>query len=94
MSYLGRINLTFLDKYLITASLRADGSSKVLQKVNQWGVFPSAALAWRLSDEAFMKGTQDWLSNLKVRLSYGTAGNNRISSGLMYTTYTMAGKYR
>lgn len=48
-------------------------------------------MAWRLSDEAFMKGTQDWLSNLKVRLSYGTAGNNRISSGLMYTTYTMAG---
>ena len=90
LSYLGRINLTFLDKYLITASLRADGSSK-FAKGNQWGVFPSAALAWRLSDEAFMKGTQDWLSNLKVRLSYGTAGNNRISSGLMYTTYTMAG---
>ena len=79
-----------MDKYLLTVTVRADGSSK-FAKGNQWGVFPSAALAWRLSDEAFMKGTQDWLSNLKVRLSYGTAGNNRISSGLMYTTYTMAG---
>lgn len=79
-----------MDKYLLTVTVRADGSSK-FAKGNQWGVFPSAALAWRLSDEAFMKGAQDWLSNLKVRLSYGTAGNNRISSGLMYTTYTMAG---
>ena len=90
LSFFGRVNYTLMDKYLLTVTVRADGSSK-FAKGNQWGVFPSAALAWRLSDEAFMKGTQDWLSNLKVRLSYGTAGNNRISSGLMYTTYTMAG---
>ena len=90
LSFFGRVNYTLMDKYLLTVTVRADGSSK-FAKGNQWGVFPSAALAWRLSDEAFMKGAQDWLSNLKVRLSYGTAGNNRISSGLMYTTYTMAG---
>lgn len=90
LSFFGRANYTMMDKYLLTVTVRADGSSK-FAKGNQWGIFPSAALAWRMSDEAFMNNTKDWLSNLKVRLSYGTAGNNRISSGLMYTTYSMAG---
>lgn len=90
LSFFGRINYTLMDKYLLTFTVRADGSSK-FAKGNQWGVFPSAAIAWRLSDEEFMKPAQDWLSNLKLRLSYGTAGNNRINSGLMYTTYTLSG---
>ena len=70
-------------------SVRADGSSK-FGKDNRWGIFPSAALAWRMSDEEFLKGASSWLSNLKARLSFGTAGNNRINSGLLTTTYSMA----
>lgn len=89
LSFFGRVNYTLADKYLATFTLRADGSSK-FAKGNRWGYFPSAALAWRMSDEAFMKSTSKWLSNLKLRLSVGTAGNNRISSGLLSTTYSMA----
>lgn len=89
LSYFGRINYTMADKYLATFTLRADGSSK-FGKGNRWGYFPSLALAWRLSEENFMKGTNSWLSNLKLRLSVGTAGNNRINSGLLSTTYSMA----
>lgn len=89
LSYFGRINYTIADKYLATFTMRADGSSK-FGKSNRWGVFPSLALAWRLSEEEFMRSTSDWLSNLKLRLSFGTAGNNRIKSGLITTTYSMA----
>ena len=89
LSFFGRANYTILGKYLFTATVRADGSSK-FGEGNQWGVFPSAAAAWRMSDEKFMSGTSQWLSNLKLRLSYGTAGNNRINSGLISTTYSMA----
>ena len=89
LSYFGRINYTLNDKYLATFTLRADGSSK-FGKDKRWGWFPSLALAWRISDEAFMKSTSSWLSNLKARLSFGTAGNNRINSGLLSTTYSMA----
>lgn len=89
LSFFGRVNYTLMDRYLFTVTVRGDGSSK-FAKGNQWGVFPSAAFAWRLSDEKFMKSTQGWLSNLKLRLSLGTAGNNRINSGLIYTTYTLA----
>lgn len=90
LSFFGRVNYTMMDKYILTATLRADGSSKFASD-NRWGYFPSAAFAWRISDEAFMQNTEEWLSNLKLRLSYGTAGNNRINSGLMYTTYSMTG---
>lgn len=76
LSYLGRINLTFLDKYLITASLRADGSSK-FGKGNRWGYFPSASVAWRMEQEEFLKEV-DWLNQLKVRVSYGVTGNQSI----------------
>ena len=87
-SFFGRLNYTINEKYLFTATLRADASSK-FAKGNRWGYFPSAAFAWRMSDEKFMKNAQDWLSNLKLRLSYGTAGNNRISSGLIDPTYAL-----
>lgn len=90
LSFFGRVNYTLMDKYLLTVTVRADGSSKFADG-NQWGLFPSAALAWRMSDEAFFDSTREWLSNLKLRLSYGTAGNNRINSGLLYTTFSMAG---
>lgn len=74
----------------MTFTMRADGSSKFASG-NQWGYFPSLALAWRISDEAFMRNSQEWLSNLKLRLSIGTAGNNRIPSGSLETTYSLAG---
>lgn len=89
-SFFGRLNYTMKDRYLLTATLRADGSSRFTSG-NQWGVFPSVALAWRINEEAFMENAQDWLSNLKLRLSYGTAGNNRINAAYMYTTYALAG---
>ena len=89
LSFFGRINYTLADKYLMTFTLREDGSSK-FGKGNRWGLFPSLALAWRMSDEKFMKGADKWLSNLKLRLSLGTAGNNRIPSGMLSPTYGVA----
>ena len=81
-SYFGRINYNYKEKYLLSATARADGSSK-FAKGNRWGFFPSIAAAWRISSEPFMKGAEKWLDDLKLRLSYGTAGNNNISSGLL-----------
>lgn len=86
VSYLGRANLSILDKYLITASLRADGSSKFI-KDNRWGYFPSASLAWRMEQEEFMKDIS-WLNQLKIRLSYGVTGNQSINP---YSTFSMYG---
>ena len=86
LSYLGRINLSFLDKYLITASLRADGSSK-FAKGNRWGYFPSASVAWRMEQEEFLKDV-DWLNQLKLRVSYGVTGNQSINP---YSTFSMYG---
>lgn len=90
LSFFGRVNYTLMERYLFTVTFRADASSKFAPG-NQWGFFPSGAFAWRISDEPFMKSASNWLSMLKLRLSYGTAGNNRISSGLLYTTYSMSG---
>ena len=89
LSFFGRINYTIADKYLATFTMRADGSSK-FGEGHRWGVFPSLALAWRMSEEKFIKDIK-WIDNLKARLSFGTAGNNRINSGLIATTYTMSG---
>lgn len=86
VSYLGRANLSILDKYLITASFRADGSSK-FAKGNRWGYFPSASLAWRMEQEEFMKNIS-WLSQLKIRVSYGVTGNQSIDP---YSTFSMYG---
>ncbi|MDO4309887.1 MAG: TonB-dependent receptor [Prevotella sp.] len=86
ISFLGRINYTLLDRYLFTFTMRADGSSK-FSEGNRWGYFPAAALGWRISDEPWMAPTQKWLSNLKFRVSFGTAGNNRIGSAMYETTY-------
>ena len=82
VSFFGRANYDYKGKYLLSATFRADGSSK-FSRGNRWGYFPSAALAWRISEEGFMSGLSSTLSNLKLRLSYGTAGNNNIPSGLL-----------
>ncbi|MBN2524606.1 MAG: TonB-dependent receptor [Bacteroidales bacterium] len=76
LSFFGRINYGYKDKYLLQASLRADGSSK-FTKANRWGFFPSGSVAWRISEENFMDNIA-FVSSLKLRLSYGHAGNNRI----------------
>lgn len=76
-SFLGRVNYSYKSKYIVTGSARYDGSSKFAPG-NRWGFFPSGAFAWRMSEEGFMK-EMDFLSNAKLRLSYGATGNNRIS---------------
>jgi TonB-linked SusC/RagA family outer membrane protein len=73
VSYFGRLNYSFKDRYIITASLREDGSSN-FGVGNQFGIFPSAAVAWRISEEDFLKGNPT-ISNLKLRLSWGETGN-------------------
>lgn len=86
LSFFGRVNYNLMERYLLTLTFRADGSSKFSPN-HRWGYFPAAALAWRLSEEEFMKDV-DWLDNLKVRFSYGEVGNDGISSDLWAQTWT------
>ena len=72
-SYYGRINYNFDNRYLLTATIRADGSS-TFGSDNRWGYFPSVALAWRMKNESFLKNVQ-WLSDAKLRLGWGLVGN-------------------
>jgi len=78
LSYMGRLNYDYADRYLLTVSMRWDGSSK-LGEGYQWASFPSAAFAWRISEEAFLENIES-ISALKMRLSYGFTGNNNISA--------------
>ena len=82
-SYFGRINLNWDDKYLLEANLRADGSSRFAPS-ERWGYFPSVSAGWRISEEPFMKPTHKWLSQLKLRASYGSLGNNSTTTYYMY----------
>ncbi len=86
LSFFGRLNYDYQSKYLVAATFRADGSSK-FSADNRWGYFPSIAGAWRVSQENFMQGTSGWLDDLKLRVSYGTAGNNNIPSGQMVQSF-------
>lgn len=95
-SYFARINYNLKNRYLLTVTGRVDGSSK-FGKNNKYAFFPSAALGWRVIDEAFMENTKDWMSNLKLRLSYGLTGNSDIGqyrslAMLGSTTYTFGGE--
>ena len=84
LSLYGRVNYTYDNRYMLTATLRADASSR-FAKDNRWGYFPSVALGWRISEEPFMKRA-DWLSNLKLRLSYGETGQQDIINDYPYMT--------
>ena len=86
-SQMGRINYSYDSRYLFTATVRRDGSS-VFGDDNKYGVFPSVAIGWNIANEAFMESTSDWLSTLKLRLSYGKAGNEAI--GVYETLAKMA----
>lgn len=85
LSFFGRLVYDYQEKYLLYATYRADGSSKFAE-VNRWGYFPSVAAAWRISKESFMP-SGNWLNDLKIRASYGAAGNNNIPSGQMVQSY-------
>lgn len=76
MSLLGRITYAYKGKYMSSLSIRSDGSSKFAAG-NKWGTFPAASIGWRASEEKFLKQF-DWISNLKIRASYGLTGNNNI----------------
>lgn len=76
-SVFGRINYSFRDKYLLEANMRYDGSSR-LSAQGRWGIFPSFSLGWRLTEEGFMEHTRSWLTNLKLRGSWGILGNQNI----------------
>lgn len=90
ISWFARANYSLYDRYMLTATFRADGSSKFAPN-NRWGFFPAAAFAWRAIDEEFMSGTKDWLSNLKVRLSYGLSGSDSINANLWKETWNLGG---
>ena len=94
ISYFGRIFYKLMDKYMLTLTLRADGSS-VLAEGNKWGYFPSIAAAWRVKEEGFLKNVEA-VSDLKLRLSYGLSGNSAVSAyqttgGLNQTYYDWNG---
>jgi len=91
LSYFGRIKYNYSDKYLATFTLRDDGSSKFPPK-NRYKTFPSGAIAWRISNQKFLSNV-NWLSNLKLRLSYGTTGNDDIGNNLYQTEYVTGGKF-
>ena len=79
VSFFGRANYSYDGKYLLQASVRADGSS-VLAEGHKWGYFPSVSAGWRISEEGFMQSTKSWLDNLKFRVSWGLSGNSAISA--------------
>ncbi|MBQ6202674.1 MAG: TonB-dependent receptor [Prevotella sp.] len=87
VSFFGRLNYTLLDRYLLTVTVREDGSSQFADG-HQWGFFPAAAASWRIIDEPFMEGTHKWLSNLKLRVSYGKVGNDKLPSYMFQQLYS------
>ena len=86
LSFFGRVNYDYLHRYSVGVTLRADGSSK-FARGNRWGFFPSAALSWTISNEPFMEGVNG-IEQLKLRYSFGTAGNNNIPSGQLVKQYS------
>ena len=86
LSFFGRVNYDYDRRFSLGVTLRADGSSK-FSRGNRWGFFPSAAASWTISNEKFMAGTNNWLDQLKLRYSFGTAGNNNIPSGQLLKQY-------
>ena len=94
LSWFGRVNYDFAGRYLFEANLRADASSRFADG-HRWGYFPSFSAGWRVSEEAFMEGTKSWLSNLKIRGSWGQLGNQEALSDYYpaINTYNINAKY-
>ncbi|MBS1495289.1 MAG: TonB-dependent receptor [Bacteroidetes bacterium] len=91
LSYFGRINYSFEDKYLASFNMRADGASK-FGPGNKWGYFPAGSLAWRVTKEKFMSKVK-FINDLKLRFGYGVVGNNRIPDYLYISTFSSNGNY-
>jgi TonB-linked SusC/RagA family outer membrane protein len=91
VSFFGRANYIFKNKYILTASMRVDGSS-IFGPGNRWGYFPAASLAWKVTEENFLKDSET-ISELKLRAGYGLSGNNRIQAFLYNTFYTTSSDY-
>ena len=88
VSFFGRLNWHFMDRYLLTATLRRDGSSRFSSN-NRWGTFPSVAFAWTILNEPWMEQAREVLSNLKLRLGYGVTGQQEIGDYLYLPTYSL-----
>ncbi len=88
ISFYGRLNYNLLEKYLLTATIRYDGSSRFSED-NRWGTFPSVALAWRISEEGFLKDVEP-LSNLKLRVGYGLTGQQEIGDYEYLARYALS----
>lgn len=91
MSFFGRVNYNYKDRYLVSFNVRADGASKFAPGM-QWGYFPAGSFAWRLKNESFLQNA-NWLSDIKLRAGFGTVGNNRIDDYLFLTSYQSNGTY-
>lgn len=91
LSFFGRINYGFRDKYLLSFNVRRDGASKFAPG-RQWGTFPGGSIAWRVKKESFLQNV-DFINDLKVRFAYGKIGNNRIADYLFLTTFASDGRY-
>ena len=92
LSFFGRVNYSYKDKYLLTAIVRSDGSCN-FAKGHRWGVFPSVSAGWVVSSEPWMAGTKDWLSFFKIRGSWGQNGNCRIDNFQYTGTISLSGQY-
>ena len=86
VSFFGKVNYTYADRYMASLTVRRDGSSRFGHN-NQYGTFPSVSAGWRISEEKFMKPANKWLDNLKLRYSWGQTGNQEISNTARYTLY-------
>lgn len=92
LSYFSRVNYSLLDRYLLTATMRADGSSR-FAKEHRWGYFPSAALAWKVNNEKFLRGAS-WLDDLKLRLGWGLTGQQGVGVDFPHRrVYTISNDY-
>jgi len=92
LSFFGRVNYSYKDKYMFTAIVRADGSCN-FAKGHRWGIFPSVSAGWVISSEPWMQSTKQWLSFLKLRGSWGQNGNCRINNFQYTGTISMSGQY-
>ncbi|WP_455673034.1 SusC/RagA family TonB-linked outer membrane protein [Phocaeicola sp.] len=88
VSFFGRLNYNFMSRYLLTATVRRDGSSRFSEN-NRWGLFPSAAFAWTVLNEPWMEKTRDVMSNLKLRVGYGVTGQQEIGDYMFLPTYSL-----
>ena len=91
LSFFGRINYTYQDRFLFSFNIRADGASKFAEN-NRWGYFPAASFAWRMKNESFLKNS-NVISDMKLRIGLGTVGNNRIDDYLFLTSYRNDGNF-